>query len=171
MMSENLSCHLETLGLSSPVSNSLVRAGLRTVGDVTQLTEAEISALKWMPAGGPKEVMSALEYIGVSLSEVSHGGIAALTRKSPAPSVKDEHLPTAEDFRIADDWISDASNAAALRSIAEDNGLSFCYLVGKLPVAASALQESGKSDNLLQEIEWYAGELAADFTMLHGGLK
>lgn len=171
MISNSPFCRLEALGLSTPVYNALIRAGLRTVGDVMRLTEPEISALKWMPADGPKEILTELKHIGCDVSLVSHGGIAAQASKHSSPHVDEVCLPAFKDFYMADNWISESSNVDALRSIAVKKGLSFCYLVGKLPIAVRAIRDAGKeftADCLLHEMEWYAGELASDFMMLHG---
>lgn len=174
MKNEVSSLPLRSLGLSTRVYNALIRAGAKTAGDVALLTDEELSSITWMPQDGPTEVLHALMHIGLTLSETSQGGLVRMKNSMPAEALKNETAVTPSVIRAADAWIADQANATRLREIAESSGISYCYLVGKLPVAVSTLQNvevDALSSALLDKMRWYAAELAADAARLQSGLN
>lgn len=163
---------LESLGLSTRVYNALIRAGARTAADVALLSNEELSSIPWMPADGTSEVLHALMCVGLTLSGSNQCGIAHMNGARSAEGMSGESVLPPEVICAADAWIADQANANLLREIAESSGISYCYLVGKLPIAVKTLQgvdSDALSSALLDKMRWYAAELAEDEYRLQGG--
>lgn len=152
------------LALSPPAYNALMRAGIRTIGNIAALTRDELMSIRNFPSSDASDIDSVLSECGLTFSAQSTGGTAQFnTTSAEADSQDGFYIPTQGSVAKADAWLAHAGNYDYLCGIASETGVSLCYLAGKLPHLFDVLEAHQEGEESLRvRLREYALQLSRD---------